>query len=100
MRAHDIQSIVLREDRLVLTVDGRVHTVPLAEVSARLAAASPAERERFEVSPSGYGIHWPLLDEDLSIDGLLGVVHLPQRVVQTGEPKTVGESRAERAGEG
>jgi hypothetical protein len=27
------------------------------------------------VSPSGYGVHWPLLDEDIAIDGLLGIVH-------------------------
>jgi hypothetical protein len=32
----------------------------------------------FEVSPSGYGIHWPRLDEDISIDGLLGIVHSPE----------------------
>jgi len=31
-----------------------------------------------EISPSGYGIYWPLIDEDLSIDGLLGIVHAPQ----------------------
>jgi hypothetical protein len=30
---------------------------------------------RYEISPSGYGIRWPLIDEDLSIDGLLGVRH-------------------------
>ena len=35
------------------------------------------ERNNFEVSPSGYGIHWPLIDEDLSIDGLIGIVHTP-----------------------
>ena len=27
---------------------------------------------KFEISTFGYGIHWPLLDEDMSIDGLLG----------------------------
>jgi len=27
------------------------------------------------VSPSGYGIHWPELDEDLSVDGLIGIRH-------------------------
>ena len=32
-------------------------------------------RERIEVSPSGYGLHWPEVDEDLSIDGLTGVRH-------------------------
>ena len=28
-------------------------------------------KKNFEVSPSGYGIHWPELDEDLSIDGMI-----------------------------
>ena len=43
-----------------------------------LEKASDEERNNFEISPSGYGIHWPLLDEDISIDGLLGIVHAPQ----------------------
>ena len=33
------------------------------------------EKNQFEIAPSGYGIHWPLIDEDLSIDGLPGIVH-------------------------
>ncbi|MBF0567096.1 MAG: DUF2442 domain-containing protein, partial [Nitrospirae bacterium] len=37
----------------------------------------------FEISPSCYGIHWPLLDEDISIDGLLGIVHAPKRETKT-----------------
>jgi len=36
-----------------------------------LLNASDIERETFKISPFGYGIHWPLLDEDMSIDGLL-----------------------------
>jgi hypothetical protein len=35
------------------------------------------DRTNFEISSSGYGIHWPLLDEDISVDGLLGIVHAP-----------------------
>ena len=42
----------------------------------------PRERATFEISPSGYGIHWPLLDEDISIDGLLGIVHTPKKPMQ------------------
>jgi hypothetical protein len=38
-------------------------------------------RENFEISPSGYGIHWPDVDEDLSIDGLIGVTHAPPHVM-------------------
>ena len=37
--------------------------------------ASQENKERFEISPAGYGIHWPDVDEDLSIDGLIGTKH-------------------------
>jgi hypothetical protein len=37
----------------------------------RLSNASAAQRENFEISKSGYGIHWPDLDEDLSAEGFL-----------------------------
>ncbi len=40
------------------------------------------EPEHFEVSPAGYGIHWPEIDEDLSIDALIGVRH-PCPLAQT-----------------
>jgi len=49
--------------------------VDLAQHSKRLANATQAQRERSEISPTGYGIHWPDIDEDLSVDGLIGVVH-------------------------
>ncbi|MFZ0132794.1 MAG: DUF2442 domain-containing protein [Desulfobacterales bacterium] len=50
----------------------------LKEVSPLLEKASEEQKNNFEISPSGYGIHWPLLDEDISIDSLLGIVHAPQ----------------------
>jgi hypothetical protein len=62
---------------LTMIVDGRQCRFDLAKASKRLARATQAQREKFEFSPSGYGIHWPEIDEDLSIDGLLGVVHAP-----------------------
>lgn len=76
-RSHYVQSIVFTNDEMVLNVDGATHRFDLGTVSQRLFKASQAERERCEISPSGYGIHWPLIDEDLSIDGLLGVAHAP-----------------------
>jgi len=75
---HEIKSISFTESHMVLDVDGRVFNFKIAEISDRLPSASHDERMRFEISPSGYGIHWPLIDEDLSIDGLLGIVHTPQ----------------------
>ena len=74
---HDVQRVVFTDDDMVLTVDGATHRFNLKAVSLRLFQAAQTERERYEVSPSGYGIHWPLIDEDLSIDGLLGITHAP-----------------------
>lgn len=50
--------------------DGRTITVPLGWFP-RLANASPAERDNWRVAGAGYGIHWPDIDEDVSVEGLL-----------------------------
>jgi hypothetical protein len=39
----------------------------------RLARATPEERQHFEIFDQGFGIHWPDLDEDISVLGLLGL---------------------------
>lgn len=70
-KQHDVQSIAFEGEWMVLSVDGRIYRLPLAQVSKRLASASEAERQMYRVSPSGYGIHWFALDEDLSINGLI-----------------------------
>ena len=76
-RHHDIEKVLFRDDTMILTVDGKEYSFALKDISQRLAKATTAERATYELSPSGYGIHWPLIDEDLSIDGLLGVKHHP-----------------------
>ena len=55
----------------------------IGEKSQTLLDAPKKDRQTFEIPPSGYGIHWPLLDEDLSIDGLRGIVHTPSRKAQS-----------------
>jgi hypothetical protein len=50
--------------------DGRAIRAPIAWFP-RLAAASPADRAKWEPAAAGLGIHWPSLDEDLSVEGLL-----------------------------
>jgi len=72
---HEVEKIAFVKETLNLIVDGKEYTFPLADISKRLTDAAPAERERYEISPPGYGIHWPLIDEDLSIDSLIGVEH-------------------------
>src|SRR5713101_5855898 len=50
--------------------DGRVVSAPLRWYP-RLAEGSPRERRRWELLGPGIGIHWPDLDEDISIERLL-----------------------------
>jgi Protein of unknown function (DUF2442) len=55
---------------IVELTDGRAVSVPL-EWYPRLAEGSPAERRRWELIGPGVGVHWPDLDEDISVEGLL-----------------------------
>ncbi|MCP5319906.1 MAG: DUF2442 domain-containing protein [Pseudomonadales bacterium] len=58
-------------DELVVSLnDGRVLSVPLAWFP-RLAGASPEQLATFEMLGEGEGIHWPAVDEDVSVVGLL-----------------------------
>ena len=59
------------QDALVVELDDGIAVIPWTECSPRLAAAGSAERAIAELSPSGYGIHWPLLDEDLAVGPLV-----------------------------
>jgi hypothetical protein len=51
-------------------VDGRTITVPTAWFP-RLAHGSQAERANWRMIGRGHGIHWPDLDEDISVESLL-----------------------------
>jgi len=75
---HDISDPKFEDGFLVITIDGELKRFQLKKISLVLEKASKEERNNFEISPSGYGIHWSLLDEDISIDGLLGIVLAPQ----------------------
>lgn len=50
--------------------DGREMTIPLAWYP-RLLAATKQERENYKFNGGGEGIHWPKLDEDILVEGLL-----------------------------
>lgn len=54
----------------VVLRDGRTVTAPLSWFP-KLAGAEPQARRVWVASAAGMGIHWPLIDEDLGIEGLL-----------------------------
>ncbi len=74
---HILRDIRISGGKLSLEIDGKSHVFNLVDISKVLATASDEEVANFKVSPAGYGIHWPLIDEDIAIDGLLGIQHSP-----------------------
>ena len=65
------QSIDFTDDLMnVHLMDGRVIGVPLAWFP-RLLAATPKQRKKYEIGGGGIGLHWPDLDEDISVEGIL-----------------------------
>jgi hypothetical protein len=66
-----IETVLFDEDRMqVHLADGRRISVPLWWYM-ELANATLAERENWQLLPFSDAIHWPDLDEDLDVDGLL-----------------------------
>jgi len=66
-----IKDIQVTEDEIIAyLVDGRTISVPLAW-SWRLSEATPKQRSNYEIIGDGQGIHWPDIDEDISVEGML-----------------------------
>jgi hypothetical protein len=66
-----IVDVTITNDTLTADLeDGRTISVPIGWYP-RLAYGTQAERSKFQISGGGFGIHWPELDEDLGVEGLL-----------------------------
>lgn len=73
-----IQSVRVTQDEIVAHLaDGRVISVPLAW-SWRLSEGTPAQRAKFRIIGSGQGVHWPEVDEDISVEGMLHGIPAPR----------------------
>jgi hypothetical protein len=67
----EIEHVLVNDNALVVYLkDGRVLSAPLAWFP-RLVLATPAERNQLEVRGDNQIIHWPALDEDIDLEGLL-----------------------------
>jgi hypothetical protein len=66
-----VKNVRVTTDVLIVGLhDGRAVSVPL-KWYPRLAEGTPRERRRWELIGPGIGIHWPDLDEDISVEALL-----------------------------
>ena len=70
--AHEVR--FTDDEMSVLLVDGRTISVPLTWFPT-LSSATKAQLENYEILGDGEGVHWPDLDEDLSVNGLLLGAH-------------------------
>jgi Protein of unknown function (DUF2442) len=66
-----VKNVTFTDDSLsVALVDGRIITVPIVWYP-RLLQATHGQRSNWQISGGGFGIHWPEIDEDLSVEGIL-----------------------------
>jgi hypothetical protein len=66
-----VVNVTVTDDTLSVDLeDGRTIAVPIGWYP-RLAHGTPAERTNVQIGGAGYGIHWPELDEDVGVEGLL-----------------------------
>jgi len=82
-----MKTMNVTEDLIIAELeDGRIISVPLAW-SWRLSEATLEERDNLEIIGNGEGAHWPDIDEDISIRGMLSGVPArpPKKRVTTSE---------------
>lgn len=71
---HNVDRVQFEGNYLILTVDDIEYKIDIRKQSKKLLMADDKEKNNYIISGSGYGISWPDIDEDLSIDGLIGVL--------------------------
>lgn len=84
---------------IVELTDGRVVSVPL-EWYPRLADGSAAERRRWDLIGPGVGVHWPDLDGDISLEGLLSGLPSGESPASLERWRDSRRARRHRAGTG
>jgi len=84
-KVHQVESVAGDSGFLYLTVDDQPYRIRWGDCSPKLVRAMQVERLLVKVAPSGYGLHWPLLDEDLAITPLL------QQAERVTAPVAVGQ---------
>ncbi len=66
-----MENVAVTNDLLAVGLEnGRTISIPISWYP-RLAHGTLEERQNFQISGTGYSIHWPDLDEDIGVEGLL-----------------------------
>jgi hypothetical protein len=71
VKEHIVIDITFNNQNMVIKTELNVVNIDLNHLSKKLLNATDIERALYKISPSGYGVHWPLIDEDISLHALL-----------------------------
>ena len=71
IKQSQVKEVAFNGNEMYLLTNDRKYVFDLNTVSKKLLNATDIERLLYKISPAGYGIHWPLIDEDLSIKALI-----------------------------
>jgi hypothetical protein len=82
---HKIEKIKFEGSLMNINIDGQDYKIDLRNQSMKLSESDLKVKNNYQISPSGYGIHWPDIDEDLSIDGLIGIKHNKPKISHLGK---------------
>lgn len=66
-----ITAVQFDGDLIIIQSGQQSYKWKISDISQKLSLASADSRNNFKISSSGYGIHWPIIDEDISLSGLL-----------------------------
>lgn len=94
---HEVQTAWTDDTYLWMIVDRTVYRIRWTDCSRRLLDADATQRARFDISPSGYGIHWPEIDEDLAVASLLLDAEAVASIGNSGSSEYVTSRRSAEA---
>ena len=91
-KIYDIRNFKVSEKSISFTLSGQKIEIPLEKSGSKLLPhASPELLQIYELDDDGIGVYWPMLDEDLSIAGLLRAAGKENLIVSQIESKYVDE---------
>ncbi len=71
-KVYNVKNLVVNQNVISFELSGQEIIVPLKKSGSKVLPSAKLEHlQIFELDDDGIGIHWPVLDEDLSISGLL-----------------------------
>ncbi len=77
-KQYNVSNIEFSGEWIILSVNEETYQIPITKASKKLAQATDIERKMYHISPSGYGIHWYAIDEDLTTKGLIKLAAVAQ----------------------